>query len=125
MPSAPRFALMLVGVLTGATIVALLAAGAPRPGVDWPQFRGIRAGGVAEGFSTPSSWQVAEGKGVAWKTPVAGLGLSSPVVWGDLVCLSTSISGNKDAGLKVGLYGDVAPVQDDTEHEWRVFCLDK
>jgi hypothetical protein len=24
-----------------------------RPGVDWPQFRGIDAGGVAEGFPLP------------------------------------------------------------------------
>ena len=70
-------------------------------------------------------WSVAKGEGVAWKTPLPGLGLSSPVVWGNLVCLSTSISGKKDAGLKVGLYGDIEPVQDDTEHEWRVYCLDK
>ena len=59
------------------------------------------------------------------RPPVPGLGLSSPIVWGDLTCVSTSISGQKDAGLKVGLYGDVKPVLDDTEHEWRIYCLDK
>ena len=96
-----------------------------KPGVDWPQFRGIRATGVAEGFALPASWDVAKGQSVAWKTAVPGLGLSSPIVWGDLVCVSTSISGQKDAGLKVGLYGDVKPVLDDTEHEWRLYCLDK
>jgi outer membrane protein assembly factor BamB len=98
---------------------------APRPGVDWPQFRGIRAAGVADGFTLPSSWSVAEGKGIAWKTPIPGLGHSSPVVWGDALFLTTAISGQKDAGLKVGLYGDISPVQDDTTHEWRVYCLDK
>jgi outer membrane protein assembly factor BamB len=101
------------------------AANPPKPGVDWPQFRGIKAGGVAEGHKTPASWNIAEGKNVAWKTPIPGLGLSSPIVWGDQVCLTTAISGQKDAGLRVGLYGDIAPVQDDTEHEWRVYCLDK
>jgi outer membrane protein assembly factor BamB len=101
------------------------AAVAPKPGIDWPQFRGIKAEGVAEGVAMPATWSVAKNEGVAWKTPLPGLGLSSPVVWGNLVCLSTSISGMKDAGLKVGLYGDIKPVQDDTEHEWRVFCLDK
>jgi len=98
---------------------------APRPGIDWPQFRGIRASGVAEGHPVPAAWNVASGHGVAWKTPLPGLGLSSPIVWGDLVCLSTSISGEKEAGLKIGLYGNIASVEDDTEHEWRVSCLDK
>jgi outer membrane protein assembly factor BamB len=103
-----------------------MAAGtAPRPGVDWPQFRGIRASGIAEGHPTPTTWDVAAGRGVVWKTPVPGLGLSSPIVWGDLVCLTTSLSGKKDADLKVGLYGDIEPVQDDSMHEWRVYCLDK
>ena len=73
----------------------------------------------------PASWDVAKGQSVAWKTAIPGLGLSSPIVWGDLACVSTSISGQKDAGLKVGLYGDIAPVQDDTEHEWRIYALDK
>jgi outer membrane protein assembly factor BamB len=104
---------------------ALLAATGPRPGVDWPQFRGISASGVAEGFSLPTTWNAADGTNIAWKTPVPGLGLSSPVVWGDDVFISTSISGRKDAGLKVGLYGDVEPVNDDTPHEWRVYALDK
>ena len=79
----------------------------------------------ADGFALPASWDVAKSQGVAWKTAIPGLGLSSPIVWGDLTCVSTSISGQKDAGLKVGLYGDVRPVLDDTEHEWRVYCLDK
>jgi len=105
--------------------LAPATATAPRPGIDWPQFRGIRASGVAEGHPVTTAWNVASGQGVAWKTPLPGLGLSSPVVWGDLVCLSTSISGQKEAGLKIGLYGNIASVEDDTEHEWRVSCLDK
>jgi outer membrane protein assembly factor BamB len=124
-----RHHLGIVGALAllGATAwcVRPQAAGAPRPGIDWPQFRGIRAAGVSEGFALPSAWDVAKQQGVNWKTALPGLGLSSPIVWGELVCLSTSISGQKDAGLKVGLYGDVKPVTDDTEHEWRVQCHDK
>jgi outer membrane protein assembly factor BamB len=113
--------------LAALSVPSLAAAGAaaPRPGVDWPQFRGIRATGVSEGFAVPTAWDVAKGQGIRWKTPIPGLGHSSPIVWGDLACLSTSISGRRDAGLKVGLYGDVSPVRDDTEHEWRLYCLDK
>lgn len=104
---------------------ALDASNEPRPGVDWPQFRGISAHGIAEGFSLPATWNMTDGTNVQWKTPIPGLGLSSPVVWGDDVFLSTAISGNKEAGLKVGLYGNVEPVHDDSEHEWRVYALDK
>jgi outer membrane protein assembly factor BamB len=119
----PRFALALVTLcLAAAGITA--APRAPRPGVDWPQFRGIAAQGVAEGFSLPIKWNTATGENVAWKTPIPGLGLSSPIVWGDEVFISTAISGKADANLKVGLYGDITPVQDDTVHEWRVYALD-
>ena len=104
---------------------AVRAATAPRPGVDWPQFRGIAASGIAEGFSLPITWNAADGTNVVWKTPIPGLGLSSPVVWGNDVFISTAISGKTDAGLKVGLYGDIASVEDDTPHEWRVYALDK
>jgi len=113
------------GAVGSAVALALAAATAPRPGVDWPQFRGINASGISEGHATPAAWNVGSGERIAWRTPVPGLGLSSPIVWGDLVCVTTSISGRKDAGLKVGLYGNIAPVEDDTEHEWRIYCLDK
>ena len=82
-------------------------ASAPRPGVDWPQFRGIRASGIDDRHPAPSAWDVAKNQPVRWKTPIPGLGHSSPVVWGDTVYLATSISGEKDTGLKVGLYGDI------------------
>jgi outer membrane protein assembly factor BamB len=118
-------AIAFVAVVAAAFQLSMAAGTAPRPGVDWPQFRGISASGIAEGHPTPTTWDVAAGRGVVWKTPVPGLGLSSPIVWGDLVCLTTSLSGKKDADLKVGLYGDIEPVQDDSMHEWRVYCLDK
>jgi outer membrane protein assembly factor BamB len=94
----------------------------PRAGIDWPAFRGIDASGVAEGRPTPARFAPAA---AAWKTPIAGLGHSSPVVWGDQLCVTTAISGRKDAGLRIGPYGDVASVNDDTVHEWKVICLDK
>jgi outer membrane protein assembly factor BamB len=109
-------ALMLQGV-SGAT--------APRPGVDWPQFRGIRASGIDDQHPAPATWDVARNQSVRWKVPIPGLGHASPVVWGDTVFLATSISGQKDAGLKVGYYGDIDPVKDDTPHEWRVYALEK
>jgi outer membrane protein assembly factor BamB len=111
----------------GAALVAvgLRAAAAPRPGIDWPQFRGISASGISEGQATPTTWSVPANKNVVWKTAVPGLGLSSPVVWGNQLFVSTAISGKKDAGVKAGLYGDIDSVADDTAHEWRIYSLDK
>ena len=97
----------------------------PRPGIDWPSFRGIRGSGVAEGFETPTTWDVPAGKGLKWKTPIPGLGHSSPIVWGNQVCLTTAISGQANAGLKIGLYGNIDSVPDDTEHTWKLICADK
>jgi hypothetical protein len=98
--SAAALAAFVLGI---GPVRGVSAATAPRPGIDWPQFRGIAATGIAEGFSLPTSWNATDGTNVLWKTPIPGLGLSSPVVWGNDLFISTSISGQKDAGLKVGL----------------------
>ena len=120
-----RVRLLALGLVLAVLSLQPHAANAPRPGVDWPQFRGIRAGGVAEGAPLAASWNVVENTNIAWKTRIPGLGHSSPIVWGDLLCVTTSISGKPDASLRIGLYGDIKPVSDDTAHEWRVYCLDK
>ena len=39
---------------------------------------------------------------------------SSPIVWGDQVCTASAISGTPDPQLKVGLYGDIGSVLDQT-----------
>jgi outer membrane protein assembly factor BamB len=100
-------------------------ASAPRPGIDWPAFRGIQAAGVADSHPTPTTWDVPKNQGVVWKTPIEGLGHSSPVIWGDRLCVTTAISGRSDAGIRTGLYGDIASVQDDTPHTWKLICLNK
>jgi outer membrane protein assembly factor BamB len=68
---------------------------------------------------------VLEGAGVAWKTKIPGLGHSSPVVLGDAIFVTTAITGKDEAELKVGLYGDIAPVEDDTAHSFRLLRLDR
>jgi outer membrane protein assembly factor BamB len=95
------------------------------PGRDWPQFRGIASGGVSEGAATASVWNVPSGERVKWKTAIPGLGHSSPIIYGDLVCVSSAVSGKSDPVLKVGLYGDIKPVEDDSVHTWKVLCLDR
>ncbi len=57
---------------------------------DWKEFRGSNAQGHAEGTNLPTHWTDTEN--VLWKTPIAGLGWSSPVVLEDRVFLTSAVS---------------------------------
>jgi ankyrin repeat protein len=91
---------------------------------NWPSFRGPHASGVADGQMPPPVWDAAKGLNIRWKTAIPGLGHSCPVVWGDLVFVTTAV-GEPKASVKTGLYGDVHSVKDATKHRWQVLCLDK
>ena len=87
---------------------------------NWQQFRGPAAAGKIDGADPPTTWNVESGENVRWRTPIPGLGHSSPAVWGDRVFVTTAVRSEGEDELKVGLYGDIAPVQNDPAHEWIV-----
>ena len=95
------------------------------PSSNWTQFRGMGASGVSEGKPLPVKWDAEKGEGVLWKTAIPGLGHCSPIVWDDKVFVTSAITGKEKAELKVGLYGDIASVQDSTVHEFKVYCVSK
>lgn len=103
---------------------ALARAAAPGDG-NWPSFRGPGASGVADGHPAPSTWDVAKGENIRWKTPIPGLGHGSPVIWGDRIYLTTAVGDRGAAELKVGLYGDIQPIEENFPHRFIVLCLDK
>lgn len=114
-----------LGLMAG--LVALSAA-APGLGeeinVHWPSFRGPQASGIAEGFATATEWDGESGRNVLWKREIPGLGHSSPVIYGDRLCVTTALSSD-EAELKTGLYGSGASASDDGEQSWKVLCFDK
>ena len=63
---------------------------------DWPGWRGPTANGISTLKDVPSSWSAE--RNVAWKTPLEGRGLSSPVVWGDRIFLTADIEGEAVEG---------------------------
>jgi outer membrane protein assembly factor BamB len=103
---------------------ATAAGRAASPAQQWPSFRGANAAGVADGTPLPTEWDVPSGKNILWKTPVPGLGHSSPIVWGSRLFVSTSISGAEKSEMKVGLYGDIGSVNDTSTHRWLIYALD-
>jgi outer membrane protein assembly factor BamB len=91
---------------------------------NWSSFRGPKASGVAEVKSSPTRWNAEKAQNIRWKTPIPGLGHSSPIIWADKIFLTTAISSEgkttfapKDGGI------DLA--KDDAVHSWRLYCLDK
>ena len=92
---------------------------------QWPMFRGYNASGVLDNASIPGSFDLETGRNIRWTLDIPGLGLSSPAVWGDRLYITTAISKSDDTGLKPGIFGDIASVDDKSEHEWRVYCIDK
>jgi outer membrane protein assembly factor BamB len=99
-----------------------VARTAPRP---WPAFRGENAGGTADGQGAVTEWDIEKGSNVRWKTPIPGFSNASPIVWGNKVFVVSAISSAGDSTFRTGLYGDVKPVDDLSEHTWKVYCLDK
>jgi outer membrane protein assembly factor BamB len=101
-----------------------LSAELPRGAADeWPQFRGQDASGIATDQDLPDSWDVETGANVRWKTRIPGLGHACPIVSRGRVFILTADSGETDPELRLGLYGDIASVEDDQEHTWKLFCL--
>jgi hypothetical protein len=91
--------------------------------INWPSFRGTNAAGVGDGQGVVSDWDVATGRNVKWKTPVPGLGTSSPVVWGNRVIVVSAAS-DEDTSFRTGLTGDVKPIDTLPTHTFSVHALD-
>ena len=77
---------------TLALTVSLVLLGVGAKAENWPAFRSGPAGGVGHG-ATPTTWDVARSVNIAWKTPIPGLAISSPIgSAGHLIALRESAS---------------------------------
>lgn len=92
---------------------------------QWPSYRGFMSSGVLDNAVLPETFDFKTGQGIRWKIEIPGMGLSSPVLWGDNLFITSAVSQTDKTGLKTGMYGDVAPVNDTSVHEWKVYCIDK
>jgi len=106
--------LMVPGALVLPSIGRATAAA---PG-NWPEFRGAGAAGVQDGFPLPARWTLRS------KTPVPGLGHSSPIVWGDRIYTLTAVRESGEAPLRLGLFGDSDGADDNGTQRWVMYGLD-
>jgi outer membrane protein assembly factor BamB len=109
---------------SAAAASASAPAARPEPR-NWAAFRGTGSTGNADGQRAVTEWDVATGRNIKWRTAVPGMAVSSPIVWGSQVFVTTAIGAAGDNAIRTGLYGDVKPVDDLSRHEWKILCLDK
>jgi outer membrane protein assembly factor BamB len=84
-----RFLAVLISLLCAASVHA----------EDWPTWRGPRLDGSSREKNLPIKWSVTKDKktneetmeNIAWRTPIAGIGHSSPIVHGDHVFVTTCL----------------------------------
>lgn len=95
-----RSATLLATLLVTSAIVGAN----PKPEDTWPGFRGHNMSGVAPAAKIPERWSATEN--VTWKVTVPGHGWSSPIVWGDIVFVTSGISAKPFKQAKPGLYGN-------------------
>ena len=84
-------------------VTCLAVTALSRENENWPSFRGADALPVAEDDPRlPLTWSATEN--VVWKTPIDGLGWSSPVVWDNRIFLTTAVSDGETQEPRMGLY---------------------
>ncbi len=103
-------------------VALLLAIPAAGHAQNWPAFRGPAATGIADGPAVPLQWDVEKGTNILWKREIPGFAHSSPIIWDDLVFLTTAVNLNPAAkpADQRGL-----TTEDKDEHEWRVYALNR
>ncbi len=90
---------------------------------QWPQFRGSTAGVAADNPALPETWSRAEH--VVWSIDVPGMGWSSPIVWNDLVFVTSVIQPGPITLPERGFYGAGGGSEVGAGvHRWMVYAID-
>src|SRR5688500_2743352 len=104
-------------------LFALVPSITAQPSAQWPSFRGPSASGVAVGARLPERWDPGTVATVLWTATLPGLALSSPIVWGDRLFVTSAVSSRGEATFKPGLYGEGTASEDRSVHRWVVLAL--
>ena len=91
------------------SLLVILAglATAPVGADDWPQWRGPAGNGTSTEKGLPERWSATEG--IAWRADLGGVGVSSPVVFGNRVFVTSQLgSGQSRQGPRLSQGADAA-----------------
>ncbi len=117
---------VVISLLSSVLLLNSTAGSSAAP--NWPQWRGPGGQGISTEKNLPTEWSAT--KNIKWKTPIAGRGHSSPIVWGNRIFLTTAIEGAIVPGAKAVKHMDgdkefLHPdsVGADHKHTFKVICL--
>jgi outer membrane protein assembly factor BamB len=99
----------------------------------WAKWRGPKDDGMARG-DAPTEWS--DTKNIAWKLKIPGRGMSSPIVWGDKIFVTTAVASDKPPAPATESEAGGAPQgrrrggptpggAKGVEHKFVVYCIDK
>lgn len=123
-PRSNRVGKIIFRLMAPAAATVLFTAFDARADGNWPAFRGPGASGNGDGSNPPAVWDVETGRNIKWRTPIPGLGHSSPIVWGERVYVTSAVSDNPEPTLRIGLYGESPEHPEDIVHDYNLYCLD-
>jgi outer membrane protein assembly factor BamB len=110
--------------------LVFVSSAAASGNASWPQWRGPSGQGTSDEKNLPTEWSTT--KNIKWKTPIAGRGHSSPIVWGNKIFLTTAIEGPLVPGAKAvkhmypeGEFLHPDSVGADHKHQFKVICLNR
>ena len=77
--------------------------------MNWPQWRGPFATGVAPAGDPPVEWN--ESMNVKWKVEIPGKGHATPIIWGDQIILLSTVQSDKKVETE-------EPDEDQSKNQW-------
>lgn len=112
------------------TVIVMISVSGAAAAANWPQWRGPDGSGISNEKNLPAEWTPT--KNIKWKTPIAGRGHSSPIVWSNHVFLTTAIEGELVEGAKAPkhMMGDKEFLHPDSvganrKHTFKVIALNR
>jgi outer membrane protein assembly factor BamB len=79
----------IASLLAPLTLAAAMMGGES----NWPRWRGPQQDGHSAESKLPVKWTAVD---IAWKTPLPGIGQSSPIIWGDRIFLTSALDSGKE-----------------------------
>lgn len=117
--SAPLFAVFLISLCSTNCPALQEAANLDN---QWHQWRGPQATGEAPGATPPVNWD--EATNLAWKVPVVGEGISTPIVWQDKIFLLTAVPTDRVSGNPPTADPRAMTKPPENIFQFKIVCLD-
>lgn len=124
--------IVISGFICSLITVSLINSSSAKVSTNWPQWRGPDGQGVSAETGLPVEWS--NTTNVKWKTPIAGRGHSSPIVWGKKIFLTSALDGEVIPGRTAGVTHKMSDGTDfvhpdavgaNLKHTFKVVCIDR